>query len=102
MDICFAPSLSADECIDKVNDNLKLIQNNRFFKFGTDSLMLSAFVDRKKRKNIAELGCGSGIISLLLASTEEISAQAETVFTIVGLKIKVNLTMKCSRKTLTK
>ena len=70
MDICFDPSLSADECIDKVNDNLKLIQNNRFFKFGTDSLMLSAFVDRKKRKNIAELGCGSGIISLLLASRD--------------------------------
>ena len=62
--------LSEDESIDVVNDNLRLIQNKRFFKFGTDALLLSAFVDTKLRQSIAELGCGTGIISLLLASRD--------------------------------
>lgn len=66
-------NLSYDEQIDYVNDDLRLIQNKRFFKFGTDSLLLSGFVNSKKKYNSGvELGCGSGIISLLLLARNKV------------------------------
>jgi len=66
-------NISSNEQIDYVNDDLQLIQNKNFFKFGTDSLLLSGFVNSKKKYNNAiELGCGSGIISLMLLARNKV------------------------------
>ncbi len=65
-------NLFPDERIDYVNDDLRLIQNKRFFKFGTDSLLLAGFVNSKKYSSAVELGCGSGIISLLLLARDKV------------------------------
>ena len=59
--------LEENERIDPVNDNLRLIQKVNGLTFGTDALLLAAFV-KKNGKRALELGGGSGIISLLLAT----------------------------------
>ena len=60
--------LAENETLTVVNDGIKLIQNPRGLTFGTDALMLAAFVKRAPESIAAEFGSGSGIISLLLAS----------------------------------
>lgn len=57
--------LKDGERLDEVNDRLSLIQKKDGFLFGTDSVALADFV-RQSYKNTADLGTGSGIISLLL------------------------------------
>ncbi len=49
----------------KMNGDLFLNQHKEGFSFGTDALLLSAFLRRKKCKTAVELGCGSGAVSLL-------------------------------------
>ena len=58
--------LSEDECLDHVNENIDLIQKKNGLRFGTDALLLASFVREKKNAVAADLGCGTGIISLLL------------------------------------
>ncbi len=57
--------LNADERLDVVNEKLKLIQKKNGLKFGTDAYLLAAFVKKKKRTRLVELGGGTGIVSLL-------------------------------------
>lgn len=59
--------LKENERLDEVNDRLRLIQKTDGLTFGTDALLLAAFI-RKKGHLALELGGGSGIISLLLAA----------------------------------
>ncbi len=66
------------ENIDIVNDSISLIQNSNYFKFGTDSLLLAGFIFGKSYKKAAELGCGSGILSLLTASRNK----AEMIYSL--------------------
>ncbi len=54
------------ERLDIVNDNISLIQKKSGLVFGTDALLLAAFIDEKKDTLAMELGGGSGIISFLL------------------------------------
>lgn len=62
-----SPFLLPGERMDEVNDRLRLIQKPDGLTFGTDALLLAAYV--KKTHGMAlELGGGSGIISLLLAA----------------------------------
>ena len=56
-----------NERIDKINENLSLIQKIDGLTFGTDALLLAAFIG-KKEESALELGGGSGIISMLLAA----------------------------------
>jgi len=56
-----------DEVRTRVNDDIELIQKSGGHLFGTDALLLAAFVDGAPGGNAVELGAGSGIISLLLA-----------------------------------
>ncbi len=60
-------SLAADERLDEVNENLRLIQKKNALAFGTDAFLLSAFLRPAPRASAVELGCGNGIISLLAA-----------------------------------
>ncbi len=63
-----------DERIDEVNDSLSLIQKPTGLTFGTDALLLAGYINGKS-KNAAELGGGSGIISMLILTRQK----AETV-----------------------
>jgi tRNA1Val (adenine37-N6)-methyltransferase len=45
----------------------QLEQSNTVHKVGTDALVLAAFVNAKKPKNILDVGCGTGVLSLLMA-----------------------------------
>lgn len=61
-------TLQPDERLDEVNENLKLIQRKNGLTFGTDAFLLSAFCRGKGKGRIADLGCGTGIVALLLAA----------------------------------
>lgn len=46
---------------------LKIIQNHNFFKFGNDSVFLANYTRVRDGALVVDLGCGSGVIPLLLA-----------------------------------
>lgn len=58
-------TLLADERLDTVNENLKLIQKANGLAFGTDALLLAAFARGGSGQIAADLGAGTGIVSLL-------------------------------------
>ena len=65
--------ISSDERLDYVNEKITLIQKKNGLTFGTDAFLLAAFIKENKRARAAELGCGTGIISLLCAAREKLS-----------------------------
>ena len=69
--------LNENERLDEVNDKLKLIQKTDGLTFGTDALLLSAYICGKYKLG-CELGGGSGIISMLLLAREKL-AKADCV-----------------------
>lgn len=73
-----------------IKDEMDIIQNDKFFKFGTDSVLLANFVESKSRDLIADFGSGSGVIPLLLAFKNEVKK-------IIGLEIQTEL-VNLSRK----
>ncbi len=64
--------LNENERINEINENLKLIENKDSLTFGTDAYLLSAFLPSKGKIGV-ELGCGSGVISLLALSKDKAS-----------------------------
>ena len=66
-------TLYENERIDYVNDSLSLIQKPDGLTFGTDALLLAGFVAGKYGA-AAEIGAGSGIISMLLLTREKIKS----------------------------
>ena len=57
----------------RVNEGLDLIQNRDGLKFGSDALLLSAFIGQQKKDSLGiELGSGTGIISLLCLRRNQI------------------------------
>ncbi|MFV0504635.1 MAG: tRNA1(Val) (adenine(37)-N6)-methyltransferase [Lachnospirales bacterium] len=57
--------------------NYKIIQNNEFFCFGIDAVLLSSFAKAKKQSKILDLCTGNAIVPILLKGkydTEEIAA----------------------------
>jgi len=57
--------MNFDERLDKVNENLTLIQKKNGLTFGSDAFLLYAYMKPKKNAFAADLGSGTGIISLL-------------------------------------
>ena len=45
-------------------NGLTLFQDDRFFKLGQDSVLLSAFAKIRRRAKVLDLGCGSGILGI--------------------------------------
>lgn len=45
----------------------KIIQDNSVFKIGTDSIILGSWVDFENANNILDVGCGTGLLSLMAA-----------------------------------
>ena len=58
------------ERIDEVNEKLRLIQKKDGLTFGTDAFLLAAYMKPQRSATAVELGCGTGIISLLAAARE--------------------------------
>ena len=61
------------ERCDLVNDNLKLIQETEGLTFGTDALLLAAYINGKYKSG-CEFGSGSGIISMLLLTRGKLNS----------------------------
>lgn len=63
--------LEEGERLDEINEHLRLIQRENGLTFGTDAYLLSCFCRPQKNARAADLGCGTGVISLLLAAREK-------------------------------
>lgn len=50
---------------------LKIIQNKDFYTFTSDSVILANFIDTKRKDKCVEIGCGCGVISILLSAKKE-------------------------------
>ena len=59
--------LMPDERLCAVGEHLNIIQKTRGLRWGTDSYLLAAYM-RKSNVRACELGCGTGVISLLCAA----------------------------------
>ena len=62
-----------DERIDKVNENLTLIQKKNGLTFGSDAYLLYAYMKPRKNAIAADFGSGTGIISLLSLAKKKFS-----------------------------
>ncbi len=63
--------LKGERLDDLQRDGLRLIQNPEWFCFGMDAVLLAAFTRVKKDQTCLDLGCGNGVIPLLLSSRTE-------------------------------
>lgn len=57
-----------DETLTRVNENIELIQKRHGLTFGTDAYLLYAYMKEQKSSVAVDMGCGTGIISLLCAA----------------------------------
>lgn len=55
----------------KINENLTLSQDSRGLTFGTDAYLLAAYLSGGAKKRAADLGSGTGVISLLCQSRDK-------------------------------
>lgn len=74
--------LIKDETIEDLQyKGLKIIQKKSGYKFTTDAVLLANFAHGAKGKRVLEVGCGSGVISILIASKQQPKS-------IVGVEIQ--------------
>ena len=66
---------------DKLWGGFSLIQDDRFFKLGQDTMLLSDFACPPVRGSIMDLGCGNGALSVLLCARHP-------HITVTGLEIQ--------------
>lgn len=60
--------MSEEETLDEILDGrLRVFQSKKGYRFSLDSIMLAHFVSLKTRSRAIDLGCGNGIILLVLA-----------------------------------
>lgn len=84
--------LKKDERIDDLQyKGLKIIQNNKGFCFGIDSVILSNFAKRiKENSKAVDLGTGSGVIGLLLCKKTKLKE-------IIGVEIQEDVAEMAER-----
>ncbi len=63
--------LPGERLDDLQRNNCHIIQNPDMFCFGMDAVLLSGFVKVKKGETVMDLGCGGGIIPILLEAKTE-------------------------------
>lgn len=65
-------NLLPGERIDELQRNgYRIIQNPERFRFGMDAVLLSGFARAKKQERCLDLGCGNGIIPILMEAKTE-------------------------------
>lgn len=69
---------------DLQRDGLMIIQNPEWFCFGMDAVLLTGFVKAPRGGRMLDLGCGNGVIPILL------SAKTEGIF-FEGLEIQADI-----------
>lgn len=72
------------ETIDELRGGLRIIQQRKGYRFSIDALLLADFVTLGKGSRVVDLGTGSGIVSMVLASRYESA-------TIDGVEIQETL-----------
>lgn len=83
--------LRAGERLDDLQrEGLKLIQNPGWFCFGMDAVLLTAFARIKKHQTCLDLGCGNGVIPILLAGRTEGSS-------FTGLELQADIAEMAER-----
>ena len=60
--------MQKEERLDAINEKIQLLQRKNGLTFGSDAFLLSAFCRPQKSGRAADLGCGTGVIALLLAA----------------------------------
>lgn len=54
------------QTIETLPNGLTLRQDDRFFKLGQDSVLLSSFAKPRRNAKVLDLGCGTGALALLI------------------------------------
>ena len=54
------------QTIESLPNGLTLRQDDRFFKLGQDSVLLSSFARPRRNAKVLDLGCGTGALALLI------------------------------------
>ncbi len=67
------PPLLPDERLDRVNEQITLIQKKQGLTFGTDAFLLAAFIRPQPCAHAVDLGSGTGIIPLLLCAKQKVA-----------------------------
>ena len=81
----------ADETLDDlIIRGYKLIQPRQGYRFSIDAVLLAHFADLKKVKQVVDLGCGNGVIPLLL------SARSDAI-SITGVEIQETMVERARR-----
>jgi tRNA1Val (adenine37-N6)-methyltransferase len=81
----------ADETVDTfLNGKLRIIQSRQGYRFSVDALLLAEFVLIKDEGLVIDLGAGSGIISLFLATKRKVGF-------IVGIEFQKELASQAQR-----
>ena len=62
------PIVYDGERLSDINERLRLVSREKGLTFGTDAFLLSCFCREAKHARAADFGCGTGVISLLLAA----------------------------------
>ena len=82
--------LKPEEVLEDLDNELKIIQNKKLYRFSEDPVLLAKFTDVYAGNKIVDLGTGSGIILFLLYAKEpDIKA--------VGIEIQFFLADMASR-----
>lgn len=53
------------ETVEQLPNGLTLLQDDRYFKLGQDSVLLSHFAQIPRRARVLDLGCGTGALTML-------------------------------------
>ncbi|MGE5423160.1 MAG: tRNA1(Val) (adenine(37)-N6)-methyltransferase [Ignavibacteriales bacterium] len=71
-----------DETLDDlVRGGLKVLQHRKGYRFSIDSVLLAHFAEARTDDKVMELGCGSGVVSILIAARQPACE-------IIGLEIQ--------------
>lgn len=83
--------LHADETLDDLRlGGLRVIQKKDGYRFSLDPVLLSAFAQIRSEGTVCDLGCGCGVIPLILARTSRAKR-------IVGIEIQSELAERAKR-----
>lgn len=74
----------AESLDDLIHNDLKIIQNEDYFSFAIDAVLLANFTKVKRRDRIIDLGTGTGAIPLLLAAKSSLQQ-------IIGVELQPEL-----------